>query len=574
MRPAVALIATLAVWAAAAPAQAADLTIDFDNLADETELTNQYNTSTNNGVRFGVPGPGFTENSTVRVQQVGAGQSASPPNVAEAQQSPTNEFCADKTTLWAKFEVGRRKVALKLSVPTDAQSSVQATAVGYAADGALVAIASVPLTPNASPKAVSLTADAAEPPIVFVRVQRSSSPNPPCGDHMRIDDLTFEDLTGQPTPPADFLLGLDQPSGEVGLLQGQSEDVRLRVTRLNGSSGPIRFSVGGLPDGVTASFPDGNPTAGDKVRVRLTATEDATLTTDAPITVTGDPQGNAAVGPSSRTTQFSLDVLSLFDARITGIEVTQGVQNEYESCGFPNACASVPSLTPLTFNRLPFYTGVRLVTNKRTAVRVFANVSSGSAPNTGVLVRGFRNGKELEDSPLVGSQRDLVPGLEHVTYVERTSPGSSWDLELPLSWTLGAGNLELRAELITPYSYLGPGPAECSTDKCKANNVVTLRDIEFIPTGFLRLYGVRITHAGEIYDGNDVSVGAGSAAIRPWPVEVLLIAQRLLPLQEGGLEHPPLFYYRVPRRNHCRPRATPTRRATAHSPMLRTRGRR
>jgi hypothetical protein len=102
----------------------------------------------------------------------------------------------------------------------------------------------------------------------------------------------------------------------IAVIQGQSVDVPVQISRLNGSKGPIELSVSGLPSGVTAASVEvpGNQTT---ARITLTASQSAPSTDFLPIdaTLEGDPLGDTNVGPSPRTTTLSVRVAN--DFRIT-----------------------------------------------------------------------------------------------------------------------------------------------------------------------------------------------------------------------------------------------------------------
>lgn len=308
-----ALALSLATLLFAAPAaNAADVTFGFDSLADGTEISNQFASPIANGFKVGDPAPGFAQLSDhVLARSVPAGERTSSPNVAEAQHAQGAEFCAGQVNLWVKLEVARQTVSFQTSIaPNTGSGGFGGTAVrsyGYTASGEQVD--SDLKVVDKSPTAVTLTTSNASKPITFVRVNRSADPQPGCDDDLRIDNLSFEDLSSATLPPPDFQLGVDQPS--FTLQQGQSIDVFVRVVRQNGSQGAIDYGVEpiqGSGSGITWSYPDGMLTNSNNVRVRFTASPDAQVSLDTPVSIVGYPE-SASSGPSMRKVSFEIDLL-------------------------------------------------------------------------------------------------------------------------------------------------------------------------------------------------------------------------------------------------------------------------
>jgi len=128
-------------------------------------------------------------------------------------------------------------------------------------------------------------------------------------DAIGIDDLTFV-RPGGPAP--DF--GLAAPAG-VLVLRGGNASVPVTITRFNGSTGPIDFSVTGLPPGVTGSFA---PNPADSATVlSLVAALDAPLNPGTSLTIVGSPSVPSA-GAESRTTSTFLVVDAPFDVVVRG----------------------------------------------------------------------------------------------------------------------------------------------------------------------------------------------------------------------------------------------------------------
>jgi hypothetical protein len=117
---------------------------------------------------------------------------------------------------------------------------------------------------------------------------------------------------------------------------------------------------------------------------------------------------------------------------------------------------------------------IPLVANKSTAARVFATVSgNNSKPLEGVsgLLRGFRNGAELPDSPLSPTNNSFTVPVQY----NRASAADSLNFLLPKDWTAD-GSLQLTAEV---------SPPDGVTEQNTANNTYPLpQPITFTgPTG-------------------------------------------------------------------------------------------
>jgi hypothetical protein len=128
------------------------------------------------------------------------------------------------------------------------------------------------------------------------------------GAGLGFDDLTLEF-------PASSLpdIAVSAPVETVPVLQGATTDAPVQVTRLNGSNGPVTFSVTGLPAGVTGTVsPD--PLTGTQANatLHLTATANATVTPLQSATLTTDPGSDANASPAPRSAQFTVRVAQPF----------------------------------------------------------------------------------------------------------------------------------------------------------------------------------------------------------------------------------------------------------------------
>ena len=131
------------------------------------------------------------------------------------------------------------------------------------------------------------------------------------GSELAFDDLSYE-IPDNLVPQ----IALRGPVQTVPVLQGSHTDVPVSVTRLNGSDGPVHFSVSSLPNGVTGTVtPDPLPGTQSDATLHLTAATDATTTFFTNATLTADPQGNASVAAAPATAPFSVRVASSYELR-------------------------------------------------------------------------------------------------------------------------------------------------------------------------------------------------------------------------------------------------------------------
>jgi hypothetical protein len=128
------------------------------------------------------------------------------------------------------------------------------------------------------------------------------------GAELGFDDLTLEF-------PANSLpdISVAAPVNTVAVLRGGTTEAPVRVTRLNGSNGPVTFSVTGLPAGVTGTVsPDPLAATQADATLHLAATTNATPTPLQSATLTADPQGDANVAPAPRSAPFTVRVAAAF----------------------------------------------------------------------------------------------------------------------------------------------------------------------------------------------------------------------------------------------------------------------
>jgi hypothetical protein len=191
----------------------------------------------------------------------------------------------------------------------------QATLDAYDANGTLLAsTGQVPIGTSGFDTRLSVSDDAGR--IARFTVRATSGllgENEPAGD-LGIDDVSVDFADGG---APDFLVSA--PNQVLAAVQGQSLQVPVQITRLNGSNGPIRLSVTGLPAGVSAA-PVTVSGPATSATIVLTADPSAPDTGFVPAeaTVVADPLGNAAVGPGVRTAPLRVRVAEDFEVSVLG----------------------------------------------------------------------------------------------------------------------------------------------------------------------------------------------------------------------------------------------------------------
>ncbi len=176
------------------------------------------------------------------------------------------------------------------------------------------------------------------------------------------------------------------------------------------------------------------------------------------------------VGSATRTLQIA-DAASGVDLRITGMELTQGIQAIRSGLQVPpiRGAASVP------------YSGVQLVAGRTTTVRVYADTNravrrDGRTPGVTARLRVLRGGHEVAGSPFLPDPgtRDLAVGDPYVTYAERTDFSQGYTFTLPAAVTNGSA-LTLQAQINDEAHPI----VECAT--CAANDTLQVTDTRFRP---------------------------------------------------------------------------------------------
>jgi hypothetical protein len=206
-----------------------------------------------------------------------------------------------------------------------------------------------------------------------------------------------------------------------------------------------------------------------------------------------------------------VQILLPTNTRITGMEVTQGIQRE--------------KIQLNTGNPVP-YQGVKLIMGGKTVVRVFANQVEGEyTPRMYAFLRGTTPHPRWGEEPLGGllpdnGPRTLMHGDLGVTYAERVDPDGAYVFTLPWSWTTH-GSIKLQAVLNDGW---GSVP-ECAG--CESDNSMVVTDIWFEPRSQITISPVEIIWRDA--KGNTIRPPAD-------PVEVFSRTASISPLPEGGLD--------------------------------------
>ncbi len=305
-----ALVATL--LGPVTPARAADtVTIDFETgPALGTPVTTQYEAS--GFVRFVADDPGFRPFRRSAPGQARSGTVAADVGI-DVCYPDTGQTCELVTPgMTGRLTRTASAVTVFAGLFTASPQAVSAQLIAYRANNSVAGVSqAVPITASGFTSQVRVTSAAPDIAYFFLAVTGPGA----AGSTLGFDDLTFEF-------PDDSLpdLSVSAPAQVNSLRQGSTLDIPIGLTRLNGSSGPVDMSVAGLPAGVTAQFlPDPVPGTGSSTTMRLTASDDV-MAFEQPVelTVTADPQGNAAVAPGPRTAATSLVVRTNFELSVVG----------------------------------------------------------------------------------------------------------------------------------------------------------------------------------------------------------------------------------------------------------------
>ena len=292
-------------------------------------------------------------------------------------------------------------------------------------------------------------------------------------------------------------------------------DVPIRVVRADGFTDPVELTVTGGGNGINAAV----------TGTMLTATGEATGRPTGPTTFTvtgraaGLPERSAAVTVSGTCPRG-------YDARVTSMQVTQGVQSPVLPVRPPK------SHSVASFDYDGIGTPARLVGERTTVVRVYANLRSGPVGGVeavpavlhGKRLNGFGYYETLPGSPLlpVGGPRRLTTGSASPTTGEQTSETSVYTFVLPRSWVENNNHIDVRANVLPAAQepQINGTVAACEDLTCRINDTMEIRHVEFERMTPITIRPVRMYKAGETYFPDPADVFAYTQLTIPNPLRI------------------------------------------------------
>lgn len=280
----VAALLTLAPALFPASARAADTVITFDDLAPNTYVHTQYHAM---GVDF-LP-------SGAVIRQVAPGVAASGDQVVDLSNCGS-ELC--QPNINGVFTSFRRYVQVFVGDIANYPETADATLIAYDANHHVITQSAPATVVSGAGVHTALRVDSSAANIAAFTLRSNSYTV-----RLAIDDLSFDNQST--LPPPDFTLTYTYSAAGGSLSEGSSTIVTIAVQRSNGSSGPLQFTAGNLPDGVSASFVP-NPTDAALTIMSLSAAPDAPAI-DATVVVTATPSSPSS-GPVPHTVQVPITI--------------------------------------------------------------------------------------------------------------------------------------------------------------------------------------------------------------------------------------------------------------------------
>jgi hypothetical protein len=473
-----ALLAALAAVPASAVADT--LTVDFESGPPiGTAVTDDYLASA--FVRFLAADDGFRPYRRAAPGQAHSGTvvaDVGPDDcVPEGGTGADCEFVTGGTTGRLARTASAVTLYAGLFSAVDPSQTVTVRLVAYDANDQIVATgAPVAIDASGFDKLVTVASAAGNIARFTLVVEGSGRIGAPVG----FDDLTL-DFPANSLPD----VSLSVPSAVAAVLQGKTTDVPLDLTRLNGSDGPVRVSVSGLPTGVTATVgPNPVPGTQGTATLHLAAAADAPpFDVPATATIAADPQGNANVAPGARSRSLLLRVASSYELRAPG----------GTSVSLPD-CAPVD--VPLVLARDRAFTGTvtlgveGLPTGVSARILPSATIAPGGGFDADATLR-------LSHAPGAALPRDVV--------VRASSPGAA-DRTLALHLAAAARTATLASGLGLTPRHLGPGTTIridgngfCAGTRVQVGNAQASADAVVAPDGHSLTFGVpRLATTGPV----------------------------------------------------------------------------
>jgi hypothetical protein len=446
------IFAPVLVLLAGAPvAHAAQVTLSFDDKANGTAITNQYQAAAQ--VEFGK----FTGGATGSPFSIEASSPASlansAPNVLLLGQcsGAGKEFPHCTTDNYIRFNVPQSTISFRMGFDSTAAFSHVVQVTAYDASGTQITSVSPTVGVGVHTPVTITQPGSGAAAIVYLHFTHNDFDN--AYEYTAIDDLSFDNGSA----PASPQIGV-AASGEAFLYTGNSAATTtetLTVGRFAGSTGPVTLAVAGLPPGVSAKIAANPFTGGDGGTdvVTLSAPGGTAGQPLKTITVTATP--SASAGSQPVTVKFPVHVLNTYSTTTLGISLAQ-------AAGDP--AQTGPSGSSLAYN------GVPLVAGRSTLVRLFADPVGLILPGTSGLTAqlfGSVNGKALPGSPL-SADAGGPPSLADETFsTQLGKAATAFHFVLPASWTT-AGPISLAADVNGPGNLLNisPDPTPNATVSC------------------------------------------------------------------------------------------------------------
>jgi hypothetical protein len=365
-------------------------TVNFDNLATGTTVTNQYDAS--DGLDFyGSAGGGGTDGVTPTVEP--DPNAPSQPNAAEIQCNGCGELTGvahargyfDTYATGISVYVGFLSNAPEWTPPAGDTAKVQLQA--FDAGGTQIGTTdSTTVTIGDAFVKLSVSDPGDQPDIAYFDVtQVYANPEEPTPDPIGIDNIAI--TRSSTPPPPSFSLDADGNGADVTQGLG-SGTVALTVRRANGSNGSVALSVAGMPAGMTSSFTEDPLTGTDSSTTMSLSAAFDTAPGYYNLTVTATPTDSGA-GTVARQVTVPVQVVAncskfLYTSYINAQSdrcFTQLANGTYEAYNTPvklNGMTLVPETTTGAGSNL----NIDLTNRKITAVGEWKATVSGAPGDT------------------------------------------------------------------------------------------------------------------------------------------------------------------------------------------------
>jgi hypothetical protein len=282
---------------------------------------------------------------------------------------------------------------------------------------------------------------------------------------------------------------------------------------------PVSLSVSGLANGVQASFSPSQVTFPNGSRAQTVA-----LVVTAPATGFAVPNTTLTVHatapglPERRATVTVHGTCpAQYDARVTSLQITQGVQSPFLPVRDP---LHPPSVT--TYSEVP--NAAKLRGGGPTVVRVYADLAFGPSegvPNVPAVLNGWTHNRvgsivPLPGSPLLSTSgpRHLDAGGPEATVAEEDSETKAYTFTLPASWThgeIGVGAQLQPSQGASPLNFQAVDRRErrsnqavqqravtpCQTATCLQNDTMSLTRIPFFEAPVVTIQPIEMRTSGQ-----------------------------------------------------------------------------